>query len=636
MAIVLAVPTCLLLAVTGLGVGDRAADWSAARETAGQVGLLPPVQELVRELQRERGLTNGLLGGANEYRDDVAAQRERTDAARSELRAVLLSESADQAPGTASAVTDALLALAELGTTRGDVDAGSAERAPTLTFYTDAITTLIDAESAPAQSATAHIGDRRIADGVRALQAVSRATEAVALERGSLNGVFAAGRFRSGEYVDFTEVRATRVAALGQFAQLATPAQQSALDSAFSTAAAKRAVAFEAQAERGADGSELSVVPSRWWAAMTKLVDDLYDVQGKVGDEIRARADETGSAATSQLGGFLALGALILAVAIALAMSSARSITRPLAALADEADEIAGARLPTAVRRMQEADPDEPVPPEPRNPQLPGSNAREISRLAAALRNVEHTAVGLAAEQAVLRRNSTESLASLGRRNQALLRRQLVLITTLESQELDPDALAELFQLDHLATRMRRNAESLLLLAGEESSPRRWPGTVTITEVVQSAVAEVEEYQRVVAVDVEECRIRGHVVAELSHLLAELIENALMFSPPKQPVEIYGWRDTGEYCLAVVDRGAGMSAEQLTHANARLSGSESYLVAPTRFLGHLVVGTLAARLGAHAELRPTEGTGVTAYVALPATLVQHPDQQPAASASATG
>ena len=621
MAIVLAVPTCLLLVLTGLGVADRAADWSAAQGTKAQVGVLLRVQDLVRELQRERGLTNGLLGGAEEYRDDVRNQRDRTDDAASALRAVLSEESGELPGASASALDDAQVPLVDLAATRAEVDGGTADRAGTLTYYTKAVTALIDAESAGA----AH-GERRITEGVQALQALARATEAVALERGSLNGVFAAGRFRGGEYLDFTEIRATRLAALGQFRQLATPAQQSDLDAAFKTAAARRVGGYETQAEDGADGSRLNVAPARWWRDMTTLVDDLHEVQRTVGDDIRADADDSGAAATLELGGFLGLGALIVAVATALAVISARSITRPLGALADEADAVAGTRLPTAVKRIQEADPDTPRPGDPntsRPSQLPGT-AREITRLAAALRNVEHTAVGLAAEQAVLRRNSTESLASLGRRNQTLLRRQLGLITTLESQELDPDALAELFELDHLATRMRRNAESLLVLAGEEAPARSLPGMVTVAEVVQSAVSEVEQYRRVAAVDVGACRIRGHAVAELSHLLAELVENALMFSPPHQQVEVYGWRDGAEYCLAIVDRGIGMTRERMAEANARLSGSGSFLTAPTRFLGHHVVGALASRLGAHVELRPTAGSGVTAYVALPAALVREP------------
>ncbi|NUP24956.1 MAG: sensor histidine kinase [Streptomyces sp.] len=619
MAIVLAVPTCLLLTLIGLGVADRAADWSAARATEAQVGVLLRAQGLVREVQRERGLTNGLLGGEKGYRDDVVAQRGRTDEARDALRAALDEESGALPDAALFALRAADVPLAALATTREDVDAGTADRAATLRTYTKAVTALVDAESAGAPE-----GDRRIAQGVQALQALARATEAVALERGSLNGVFAAGRFRSGEYLDFTEVRATRVAALAQFRQLAGGGAKAALDDAFGTAAARRVAGYEARAERGADGSRLSVAPARWWSDMTSLVDELHQVQRAVGDDVRARADEAGSAATRQLGGFLALGALILGVAVALAVFSARSITRPLGALADEADVVAGSRLPAAVRRIQEADPDAPPAAESERPR-PSGGAREISRLAAALRNVEDTAVGLAAQQAVLRRTSTESLASLGRRNQSLLNRQLGLITTLESQELDPDSLAELFELDHLATRMRRNAESLLVLAGEESPARSWKGTVAVTDVVRSAVAEVEQYQRVAAVDVQQCGVRGHCVAELSHLLAELVENALMFSPPKQPVEVHGWRDGAEYCLAVVDRGIGMTQERMAESNAVLSGrGDSLHTAPTRFLGHHVVGALAARLGAHVELRPTPGSGVTAYVAVPAALIQEP------------
>ncbi|MEV0220124.1 nitrate- and nitrite sensing domain-containing protein [Streptomyces sp. NPDC050704] len=632
MAVVLAVPTCLLLALTGLGVADRAEDWSAAQETEAQVGVLLRVQDLVREVQRERGLTNGLLGGAEEYQEDVQKQRLRTDDAQEELGAALSDGSGELSGTAASALGAAQRPLVDLVATRTHVDTGTADRADTLRFYTKAVTALIDAESAGMPD-----GDRRIAEGVQALQALARATEAVALERGSLNGVFAAGRFRADEYLDFTEIRAARLAALGQFGQLAAPAQQSALNAAFKTAAARRATGYERQAEEGADGSAVQVAPARWWADMTTLVDDLHGVQRTVGDGVRARAEETGSSATWQLGGFLGLGALILAVAAALAVLSARSITRPLGALADEADAVAGNRLPAAVRRIQEADPDTPVnAAEPARPQVPGS-AREIGRLAAALRNVERTAVDLAAEQTVLRRNSTESLASLGRRNQALLGRQLGLITRLERQELDPDALAELFELDHLATRMRRNAESLLVLAGEEAPARSWPGTVTVTEVVQSAVAEVEQYQRVAVIGVEYCRVRGHAVTELSHLLAELVENALVFSPPKQQVEIHGWRDAGEYCLAVVDRGIGMTAERLAEANALLSGrGSSLLAAPTRFLGHHVVGTLATRLGAHVELRHTEGSGVTAYIALPGTLVQQPEPTAPPSTAVVG
>ncbi|WP_374064466.1 ATP-binding protein [Streptomyces himalayensis] len=151
---------------------------------------------------------------------------------------------------------------------------------------------------------------------------------------------------------------------------------------------------------------------------------------------------------------------------------------------------------------------------------------------------------------------------------------------------------------------MWRNAESLLVLVGEHT-PR--PGTVTASgrEVVQSALAEVEQYQRVVVADVEHCWVRGPVVADLAHLLAELIENALTFSPPHEPVDVHGWTDGEDYCIAVVDHGIGLSAADLERCNARLAGEEAFLVAPTRFLGHYVVGQLARRLNAEVRLFDT-------------------------------
>ena len=611
--VVLAVPTCLLLVLTGLAVADRAGDWAAARETHDRVDRVLAVQALVHELQRERGLSNGLLGGARQYRDDLDAQRTRSDTARTALGDLI---GADP--------------LGRLGAVRSSVDGGGS-RTETFAFYTDAITALTRTHTAHAAG-----GDRALGDAMDALRALGDATESVALERGSLNGVFAAGRFRTDEYLAFAEVRAARVAALGQFGKSATADQRAALDKALATADARRAADLEKRAAAAADGSRLAVDPDLWWRSMTVLVDDLYGVQRTVGADARARAGELSAAAGRQLAGFLALGFLIVAVAAALAVLSARSITRPLGALAEEADEVAGVRLQEAVQRIQEADAGAlpaatPLPYRPDAP-VPGS-AQEITQLAAALRNVERTAVGLAAQQAALRRNTSESLANLGRRNQSLLRRQLGLITALESQEIDPEALGELFELDHLATRMRRNAESLLVLAGEQEPQRAWPGTVTAREAVQSAVAEVEQYRRVATADVEPCRIRGDAVADLSHLLAELIENALVYSAVQLPVEVYGWRDLDEYCLAVVDRGVGMGAEALARANARLAGDESFLVAPSRQLGHYVVGRLAARLGAQVELRPTDGSGITAYVGLPATVLATEGVVPATAAT---
>jgi signal transduction histidine kinase len=277
----------------------------------------------------------------------------------------------------------------------------------------------------------------------------------------------------------------------------------------------------------------------------------------------------------------------------------------------------------------------------------------EVSDVAEALNTVQDTALDLAVEQAVLRRNIADSFVNLGRRNQNLLGRQLDFITELETNETNPDTLSNLFRLDHLATRMRRNAESLLVLAGVEP-PRKWAAPVRLTDVIRAALGEVEDYQRVTVRGVEPATIVGAAAADLAHLLAELIENALVFSPPDQIVDIRGrfrpgvgphgpqalppimGRDRlpdrardgdgererqGVYTLAIIDSGLGMAAADIEAANRRLAGDESFTIAPSKYLGHYVAGNLAARHGIGVRLDDSPGNGVTATVNIPPALL---------------
>ncbi|QOV37750.1 sensor histidine kinase [Streptomyces ferrugineus] len=627
-AVVITVPICLLLAVAGLAVQGRAEALDDARTTRAEVGLSLRVQSLVHQLQRERGLTNGLLGGEKRFRTPLTATRTRVDAALPGIR-------------DDSAVKDVVLRhLADLAGIRTAADRGTADRAETLTFYTTAINAL-NAVDPVARTATGT--DRQLSDGLAALRELAAAKESVALERGLLNGVFAEGTFHGREYLAFTEVRATRVAALARFRQVATQPQRTALSHAFETADAKRATAYENRAKDATDGSVLRVDAGTWWDAMTVLVDDLYAVQRSVGADVRGRADRLSHDAETGLAAYLAAGMLVAALLAGLAAFASRSLTRPLGALAEAAHDVARHRLPQAVARIQQSPPDQVehllatnTPGASGAPDTPDAldspdarlrnGAAEITEVAASLRQVEHTALRLAAQQAGLRRTTTESLANLGRRNQNLVRRQLGLITRLERQELDPDALAELFELDHLATRMRRNAENLLVLAGH-NQPRPTAAPAGALEVVQSAVAEVEQYRRVLIATVEPVRVRGHAVADVAHLLAELIENGLTFSPPTEPVEVHGWYDTEDdtYCFAVVDHGVGMSAADKERAHARFSdsGDQALLAAPARYLGHLVVGRLSHRLGdgTQVQLFDTPGGGLSALLALPGRLL---------------
>ena len=235
---------------------------------------------------------------------------------------------------------------------------------------------------------------------------------------------------------------------------------------------------------------------------------------------------------------------------------------------------------------------------------------------------MQRSALDLAVEQAVLRKNIADSFVNLGRRNQELLDRQLDLITDLERRADDPDRLEGLFRLDHLATRMRRNAESLLRLAGgDEVLQGDWGAPVPVVDVIRGALGEVEGYQRVEVMSLDSALIDGSAGADIAHAVAELVENALTFSPPQENVKIRGRRRGDGYVIAVMDQGVGMSEEQLTVANRRLAGQESFTVAPSRYLGHYVAGHLASTHRVRISLQQETLGGITARIDIPSSIL---------------
>jgi signal transduction histidine kinase len=275
-------------------------------------------------------------------------------------------------------------------------------------------------------------------------------------------------------------------------------------------------------------------------------------------------------------------------------------------------------RLPSAVNEILETPLGDDVH-LPEVSEVPIQGGIEVARVADALNTVQHSAIDLAVEQAVLRRNIADSFVNLGRRNQNLLARQLEFISELEEREEDPVRLDQLFKLDHLATRMRRNAESLLVLAGLDP-PRQWVAPIDAGDVARAALGEVEAYQRV-DVQMQPALVRGSATADVSHILAELTENALAFSPPDTTVELVGRRTNAGYMFSVIDRGVGMNDVDLERANRRLAAAESFTVAPSRYLGHYVVAQLAARHGVHVWLARSPSGGVAAVVELPAAVL---------------
>jgi signal transduction histidine kinase len=341
--------------------------------------------------------------------------------------------------------------------------------------------------------------------------------------------------------------------------------------------------------------------------------------RGQVADVLERRADDLRSEADARRRWYIGAGLAAVIAAAFVAWRVSRSITRPLRALSHDAQSIADEQLPSAMAdildapRGQELEPPAPVP-------IDVTTNDEVSDVAQALDDVQRSALGLAVEQATLRRTIAESYVNLGRRNQNLLSRLLAAVGDLEQGETDPERIAQLHKVDHLATRMRRNAESLLVLSQVDVAPH-WHPPVRVLDVVRAALGEIENYQRVVVRTLDPAMIVGGAASDLTHLLAELIENGVKHSPPHELVEIRGRPTSGGYSLAVVDHGLGMSAEDIAVANQRLAGAEAPTIALSKHLGHFVAAALAARNGIDVRLQGSEVVGIAAIIDLPAAIV---------------
>ncbi|UKY52879.1 sensor histidine kinase [Streptomyces inhibens] len=309
----------------------------------------------------------------------------------------------------------------------------------------------------------------------------------------------------------------------------------------------------------------------------------------------------------------IVVAALIVAFLVAGMM--ARRMSRNMRALRTAAFGIAEQRLPMLVDQLSRTDPgrvDTRVTP------IPISTTDEIGEVARAFDQVHREAVRLAAEQALLRGNVNAIFTNLSSRNQGLIERQLELITDLENNEADPDQLESLFRLDHLATRMRRNGENLLILAGEEPG-RRWNQPVPLVDVLRAAISEVESYERIDLTGVPESEIHGTAVTDLVHLLSELLENATTFSSPQTKVRVAATRlPDGRVMIEIHDKGIGLTPEDFTDINHKLANPPSVDAAISQRMGLFVVGRLADRHGIRVQLRPSgEQAGTTSLVMLP-------------------
>lgn len=314
-----------------------------------------------------------------------------------------------------------------------------------------------------------------------------------------------------------------------------------------------------------------------------------------------------------------AIGTLLL-ICLVVAYFVRRSIVKPILALSSQARRVAETDLPIAVHQIQSSAAGAPMP--DIAPFTTGTHD-ELADLSASFNSVQNAALDLAGEQAMARRVVAENLVNIARRTQTLLGRSLTSLSDMEQSERDPQVLESLFHLDHLSTRMRRNAQSLLVLAGAEQN-RLWSAPVPIGDVVRAAVSEIEHYGRIDLGDLGAAGVQGALAPEIAHLLAELLENGTLFSPPTSKVMVVGRSFADGHQIAVIDYGIGMAAEEIEQANRALRRHSDFATTSSKMLGFQVVSRIANKHGIEVVLAQTAGaTGVTAIVKLPLGLLDN-------------
>ncbi|MEU9404262.1 nitrate- and nitrite sensing domain-containing protein [Streptomyces sp. NPDC048281] len=353
-----------------------------------------------------------------------------------------------------------------------------------------------------------------------------------------------------------------------------------------------------------------------WNTAHTRVQDGMRGIQAGTARAVAGRADPFARGLLTPAGAAVLFGLLAVIASLVISVRIGRGLVVELVSLRNSALEIARRKLPEAMHRLragEEIDVRAEAPPGP-----PAED--ETGQVAEALGTVHRAALRAAVERAELASGISGVFVNLARRSQILVHRQLSLLDSMERRSDDPGELSDLFRLDHLTTRMRRHAESLIILSGAAPG-RAWRMPVSLTNVVRAAVSEVEDYARVEVRQLPEAAVVGAAVADLTHLLAEVVENAAQFSPPHTRVRVTGEPVGNGYALEVEDRGLGMGQETLAEANRRIEQSEALDLFDSDRLGLFVVSRLAARHGIKVHLRTSPYGGTTAVVLLPKALL---------------
>jgi signal transduction histidine kinase len=599
-------------------------------DLSGQVHVSQSVAGLVHAVQDERDLISLYLSGGQSPTviKSLSAAENATDA---QVKAFQAAQ--QQYSGAISALSPSAQALAVRAQARlGDLPVlrssvvSLGDSRPVFQAYTVVIDGLLTYDDQLATGTT----DHTLGNLVSTLNLVRQAGEQTSQERGYLAGILGDGGQLREQQEDLIQAQATYNSAYAAFTAQA-PAQSVNLYQA--TVGGQDTGAADIVVQQAIDAAlsahpvgDVGMSDGGAYAAATTKIGQIRAVEVRIGADIQARTGTLLSAARTKMYLNAAVIVFVLLLAFGATAVIARSIVGPLRVLRNSAYEIAAVRLPDVIRRLRdphEADRQEPVAP------IAVHSRDEVGEVARAFDEVHGAAVRLASEQAMLRQNVNAIFMNLSRRSQTLVERQLRLIDDLENSERDGDRLAQLFRLDHLATRMRRNNENLLVLAGEETA-RRWTEAVRLVDVARAAAAEVEQYERIVFGEMPRVRVSGKAAPDVAHLIAELLENATAFSSPQTKVWVAArTADGGGVLVNIEDVGIGMTNADLERVNARLADPPLVDASVSRQMGLFVVGRLSGRYGIEVRLAQSQAGGISASITIPAQLVSPmPDDAP--------
>ncbi len=615
----------VLALVMGLVFGglrvSAAADSAAGFGRVSQLANLgQQVTVLVQALEDERDETTGVISGGSSNvlkpwynTTDAAAVRVRALAAGiggsfpANIQASVAAVRSEITPSglgalrsTAQASQDALAVIADYAAPIGDM------------------TTLND-------QIAQGISDPSLVNDVRTLNFLSLAKDQAAQQRAFLYNALTQQFFADGEQPALTTALSEELVDKASFETTATPAEQSFFSNTVAGSKVNEAEGIEdlILTSGALDTTPLNIslnqAPAEWYSAMSSTVDDMQTVELQIAKNIVARSQVLQQGAERSALITTVLTIVVLLIVLIATLIVARSLVLPLRRLRAGALDIATVQLPERMRQLAEAaDPAASVEVAPID--VPSSD--EIGQVARAFDQVHSEAVRLAGNEAMLRNSFNAMFVNLSRRSQSLIERLARTIDSLEQNEEDPDRLSYLFSMDHLVTRMRRNSENLLLLAGHDSA-RKWSEPVSLADVARAATSEIEQYARVTLSVQSGVAISGQAVSDIVRLLAEIIENATIFSAKDTQVRVSAQElSSGGVLIEVSDSGVGISDARLAEMNVRLINPPVIDVSVSRHMGLFAVARLAERHGVRVRLRASTPQGLTALVWLPDSLIE--------------